>query len=51
VPLIQPLAEVEKQTVLDAVRRARGNKTQAAVALGLSRGALYRRLHRFGVLA
>ena len=51
VPLLQPLAEVEKQTVLDAVRRARGNKTQAAVALGLSRGALYRRLHRFGVLA
>ena len=47
----QPLAEVEKQTVLDALRRGRGNKTKAALALGLSRGALYRRLQRFGLLA
>ncbi len=47
----QPLAEVEKQTVLDALRRGRGNKTEAALALGLSRGALYRRLQRFGLLA
>jgi transcriptional regulator with GAF, ATPase, and Fis domain len=47
----QPLAEVEKQVVLDALRRANGNKSEAAAALGLSRPAFYRRLRRFGRLA
>ena len=47
-PPAQRLVEVEKQAVADAVRRAKGNKTQAAAALGLSRGAFYRRLDRFG---
>jgi transcriptional regulator with GAF, ATPase, and Fis domain len=51
VPTPQPLAEVEKQAVVDALRSAKGNKTEAAAALGLSRGALYRRLERFGLLA
>ena len=51
VPTTQPLAEVEKQAVLDALRRAKGNKAQAAAELGLSRGALYRRLERFGLVA
>jgi two-component system response regulator HydG len=50
-PLIQPLAEVEKQSVLEALRRAKGNKSHAAAALGLSRGALYTRLRRFGLIA
>jgi Nif-specific regulatory protein len=51
VPTTQPLVEVEKQAVVDALRRAKGNKAQAAAALGLSRGAFYRRLERFGLLA
>ena len=50
-PAAQPLLEVEKQAVVDALRRAKGNKTQAAAALGLSRGAFYRRLERFGLVA
>ena len=50
-PTAQPLLEVEKQAVADALRRAKGNKTQAAAALGLSRGAFYRRLERFGLVA
>jgi transcriptional regulator with GAF, ATPase, and Fis domain len=50
-PLTQPLAEVEKQSVLAALRRAKGNKSLAAAALGLSRGALYTRLRRFGLIA
>ena len=50
-PTAQPLLEVEKQAVVDALRRAKGNKTQAAAALGLSRGAFYRRLERFGLVA
>jgi transcriptional regulator of acetoin/glycerol metabolism len=45
------LAEVEKQSVLEALRRAKGNKSHAAAALGLSRGALYTRLRRFGLIA
>src|SRR2546427_3472524 len=49
-PTAQPLLEVEKQAVVDALRRAKGNKTQAAAALGLSRGAFYRRLERFGLV-
>src|SRR6266850_929201 len=47
----QPLAVVEKQAVADALRRAKGNKTQAAAALGLRRGAFHRRLERFGFVA
>src|SRR5438128_6012649 len=50
-PVTQPLAEVEKQSVLEALRRAKGNKSRAAVALGLSRGALYTRLRRFHLIA
>jgi transcriptional regulator with GAF, ATPase, and Fis domain len=50
-PTAQPLLEVEKQAVVGALRRAKGNKTQAAAALGLSRGAFYRRLERFGLVA
>src|SRR3989475_11573598 len=42
-PLTQPLAEVEKQTVVAALTRAKGNKSDAAAALGLSRPAFYRR--------
>jgi len=50
-PVTQPLAEIEKQSVLEALRRAKGNKSRAAVALGLSRGALYTRLRRFHLIA
>jgi Nif-specific regulatory protein len=46
----QPLVEVEKKAVLEALRRANGNKARAAAALGLSRGTFYRRLERFGLL-
>jgi len=50
-PTIRSLAEVEKEAVVDALRRAKGNKAQAATSLGLSRGAFYRRLERFRLLA
>ncbi len=38
------LADVEKELLLRAMQRARGNKTRAAKMLGLSRARLYRRL-------
>ena len=48
-PVIQSLAEVEKQSVLEALRRAKGNKSRAAAALGLGRTQLYTLLRRFGL--
>jgi len=43
------LAEVEKHMIVEALRRANGNKTRAAAALGLSRTQLFRRLRRLGL--
>jgi Nif-specific regulatory protein len=43
------LPEVEKRLVLDALEQAKGNKTQAAKLLGLTRIQLYTRLKRFGI--
>jgi two-component system, NtrC family, response regulator len=45
------LEQAERQLVLKALEQHRGNITQAARALGLSRTALYRRLHRHGLEA
>jgi DNA-binding protein Fis len=42
------LEEVESFLVKKALARYGGNISQAAEALGLSRGALYRRLQKFG---
>jgi transcriptional regulator of acetoin/glycerol metabolism len=50
-PVMRSLAELEKQSILTALERAKGNKSHAATGLGLSRGALYRRLRRFGLTA
>src|SRR5713101_7111518 len=50
-PVIQSLAEVEKQSILEALRRAKGNKSRAAAALGLGRTQLYTRLRRFGLMS
>lgn len=43
VPLIKPGAD-EKQRILEAIDRTRGNRTLAAALLGISRATLYRRL-------
>jgi transcriptional regulator with GAF, ATPase, and Fis domain len=43
------LPEVEKRLVLDALEQAKGNKTQAAKILGLTRIQLYTRLKRFAI--
>jgi DNA-binding NtrC family response regulator len=43
------LDEVEKILVEKALRRFEGNVSKAAEALGLSRGALYRRLEKHGL--
>jgi DNA-binding protein Fis len=43
------LDEVEKILIKKALRRFDGNVSKAAEALGLSRGALYRRLEKHGL--
>ncbi len=43
------LEAVETILIQKALTRAQGNVTQAAEALGLSRGALYRRMEKYGL--
>jgi DNA-binding NtrC family response regulator len=43
------LEEVESILVRKALQRFQGNVSQAAEALGLSRGALYRRMEKYGL--
>ena len=43
------LEEVEKQTLIDTIRRANGNKKRAAEILGIHRPTLYAKLKRFGI--
>ena len=45
----EPLAELEKRSIVAALQRARGNKSRAAGDLGISRTQLYTRLKRFGI--
>jgi DNA-binding NtrC family response regulator len=43
------LEEVERQTVVDALRRTNGNKKRAAVLLGIHRPTLYAKLKRLKI--
>ena len=43
------LAEIERQTILQALERHKGNLSQVAMALGISRAALYRRLEKHNI--
>lgn len=43
------LEDVERQTILDAMEKYHNNITQVAASLGISRGALYRRLEKFNI--
>ena len=44
-----PLSEVENRLVLDALSKAKGNKSKAAKILGITRSQLYTRMKRFGL--
>lgn len=43
------LEEIERQTIIQSIRRFDGNLSQVAAALGISRGALYRRLEKYRI--
>jgi DNA-binding NtrC family response regulator len=43
------LESVESILIRKAMQRFQGNVSQAAEALGLSRGALYRRMEKYGL--
>lgn len=43
------LDEIEKQTILHAWEQHKGNVSQVAMALGISRAALYRRLEKYNI--
>ncbi|HMP58061.1 MAG TPA: sigma-54 dependent transcriptional regulator [Gemmatales bacterium] len=44
-----PLEQLEKQYILQVLEAVRGNRSRAAVILGLDRKTLYRRLKQYGV--
>lgn len=48
-PPLFNLEHVEQQTILAALKYFQGNVSHAAKALGLTRGALYRRLEKYGL--
>ncbi len=43
------LADTEKEQILAAIEACRGNKSKAALQLGISRRTLHRRLHEWGI--
>ncbi|MCC6524003.1 MAG: sigma-54-dependent Fis family transcriptional regulator [Polyangiaceae bacterium] len=48
---IAPLEEVERRYILRALEAVGGNKSEAALRLGLDRKTLYRKLERYAALA
>jgi len=47
--IVDSLPDTEKRMVLDAIQKAKGNKSKAAIRLGLTRSQLYTRLKRYGL--
>jgi transcriptional regulator of acetoin/glycerol metabolism len=43
------LTNLSKQTIMKALEACRGNRTEAAKQLGISRRTLHRRLNEFGL--
>jgi two-component system NtrC family response regulator len=43
------LDEVERDTIIDAIKQCNGNLSQVASTLGITRQSLYRRMDKFGI--
>jgi two-component system response regulator HydG len=48
-PKLVPLADLERQAILDAIRTLHGDKLQAAKMLGIGKTTLYRKLKEYGI--
>jgi DNA-binding NtrC family response regulator len=48
-PNVKPLADLERQAILDAIRILNGDKLQAAKLLGIGKTTLYRKLKEYGL--
>jgi len=46
---VTPLAEMERQAILGAIRALNGDKLQAARLLGIGKTTLYRKLKEYGI--
>jgi two-component system response regulator HydG len=47
---VTPLAELERQAILSAIRTLKGDKLEAARMLGIGKTTLYRKLKEYGIL-
>ena len=45
------ISEIERQRLIEALEKARGNKSEAARSLGLKRSTFFNKLKRYGLLA
>jgi DNA-binding NtrC family response regulator len=48
--IIKPLAEMEREAILHAIRTLNGDKLQAARLLGIGKTTLYRKLKEYGIV-
>jgi transcriptional regulator of acetoin/glycerol metabolism len=48
---VMPLAQLEKQAILDTLRKLNGDKLLAARLLGIGKTTLYRKLKEYGISA
>ncbi len=46
---VTPLAELERQAILDTLRQLKGDKLTAARLLGIGKTTLYRKLKEYGL--
>jgi two-component system response regulator HydG len=49
VPGVTTLADLERQAIVDAIRKLHGDKLQAARLLGIGKTTLYRKLKEYGI--
>ncbi|MFP5207051.1 MAG: sigma-54 interaction domain-containing protein, partial [Acidobacteriota bacterium] len=48
-PSVRPLADLEREAILDAIRTLNGDKLKAAHLLGIGKTTLYRKLKEYGI--
>ena len=49
--LLAPLESMERDAIVQSLQDHAGNKVRAAMALGISRATIYRKIHEYGIVA